>query len=63
MLVDMGINTVMAREFGPGASALLEQHNVKRVTVKSGVKVAEAIQNVKLCERGGESNETQNMSK
>lgn len=47
MLIDMGVTLVMAREFGPGASALLEQHNVKRVTVKSGVKVAEAIQNVK----------------
>ena len=46
-LVDMDVTLVMAREFGPGASALMEQHNVKRVTVKSGVKVAEAIQNVK----------------
>lgn len=46
MLVDMGVNVVAAREFGPGASALLEQHNVKKVTVKPGIKVSEAIEKV-----------------
>lgn len=46
MLADMGINTVMAREFGPGASALLEQHNIKTFEVKAGVLVADAIENM-----------------
>jgi predicted Fe-Mo cluster-binding NifX family protein len=45
-LVDMGVTVVAAREFGQGASALLEQHNVKRVRVKPGIKVTEAVQNV-----------------
>lgn len=45
-LVDIGVTVVAAREFGPGASALLEHHNVRRVTVKPGIKVAEAIEEV-----------------
>jgi predicted Fe-Mo cluster-binding NifX family protein len=43
MLVDMEVNVVMSREFGPGALTLLEQHNVKTVKVKSGVLVSEVI--------------------
>ena len=46
MLVDMGVTAVAAREFGPGASALLEQHNVKRFEVKAGVSVEEAVKSV-----------------
>lgn len=46
MLVEMGVTVVAAREFGPGASALLECHNVKMVIVKPGIKVAEAVQNL-----------------
>ena len=45
-LVDMGVTVVAAREFGPGASALLGHHNVKRFTVKPGIKVTEAVQNI-----------------
>lgn len=46
MLVDMGVNIVAAKEFGPGASALLEQHNVKKIEVKPGMPVAEVVKNV-----------------
>lgn len=45
-LVDMGVTVVAAREFGPGASALLEQNNVKIVRVKPGMKVAEVIEDM-----------------
>lgn len=46
MLVDMGVTAVAAREFGPGASTLLEQHNVKRFEVKAGISVEEALGSV-----------------
>ncbi|MCZ2808454.1 MAG: hypothetical protein O2V44_03775 [Candidatus Bathyarchaeota archaeon] len=42
-LIDFGVNTVIAGEFGPGVSTLLEQFNVTRVKVKSGTRVAEAV--------------------
>ena len=45
-LVDMGVTVVAAGEFGPGASALLEQHNLKIVTVKRGIKVADVIEDI-----------------
>jgi predicted Fe-Mo cluster-binding NifX family protein len=44
MLVDIGVDVIAAREFGPGASALLKQHNVKMLDVRSGVTVAEAVE-------------------
>lgn len=43
MLIDLGVKMVISGELGPGASALLEQHNVKTATVKPGVTVSEAI--------------------
>lgn len=43
MLVDSGVNTVLAGELGPGASALLEQHKVNRIAVKPGTTVRESI--------------------
>jgi len=42
-LTDAGINTIMASEFGPGVSTLLEHFNVAKVEVKSDTRVAEAI--------------------
>ena len=42
-LTDMGVNTVVASEFGPGVSTLLEHFNVAKVEVKSNTRVAEAI--------------------
>jgi len=46
MLVDLGVTVVAAREFGPGASALLEHHNIRKVTVKPGIIVDEVIKDV-----------------
>lgn len=43
MLIDSGVNVVISGGLGPGASALLEQHNVKMVAVKPGILVSEAI--------------------
>ena len=43
MLVDSGVSVVIGAELGPGASALLEQHNVAHIIVKPGIRVTEAI--------------------
>ncbi len=45
MLVDSGVNMVIAAELGPGASALLEQHNITIITAKPGNSVGETIRN------------------
>lgn len=39
MLIDEGVNVVLANELGLGASGLLKQHNVKVVPVKPGTNV------------------------
>jgi len=44
MLIDSGVNMVIAAEFGPGVSTLLDQHSVTKITVKPGIKVADSIQ-------------------
>lgn len=44
MLMDTGVTTVIASEFGPGVSVLLEHFNVKQVTTSRGIQVATAIQ-------------------
>lgn len=46
MLIDSGVNMVLSGELGPGASALLEQHNITMIAVKPGITVSEAIRNV-----------------
>jgi len=46
MLVDSGVNVVLAGELGPGSSALLEQHNVTMIKVEPGISVSEAIRKV-----------------
>jgi predicted Fe-Mo cluster-binding NifX family protein len=43
MLIDEGVNIVIAAEFGPGVSTLLDQHTVTRITAKPGTKVAESV--------------------
>jgi predicted Fe-Mo cluster-binding NifX family protein len=43
MLTDSEVNAVIAAEFGPGVSTLLDQHNVTRVTVDAGTTVTESI--------------------
>jgi predicted Fe-Mo cluster-binding NifX family protein len=42
ILIDKGVTTVVAGEFGPGVSTLLKQFNVTMVKVKRGIPVAEA---------------------
>lgn len=46
MLIDAGVNMVLATELGPGASALLEQHDVATITVKPGASVKESVRKV-----------------
>jgi len=48
MLVDSGVNVVVAGEFGPGVSTLLEQNNVPKVKVKPSTPVAKAIRSAGL---------------
>ena len=43
MLIDADVNMVLASELGPGASALLEQHDVATIAVKPGTPVKESI--------------------
>lgn len=43
MLIDAGVNMVLATELGPGASALLEQHDVATIAVKPGTSVKESV--------------------
>ena len=45
-LVDLKVNLVAATEFGPGASSLLAQHNIKKISVKPDTKVADSIKEV-----------------
>lgn len=52
MLADLGVTAVAAKEFGPGASALLEQKRIKRFIVKAGISVREAAQKI-VSELGG----------
>jgi len=42
-LVDMRTDVIVAGELGPGASALIEDHKMCKVTVKPGTRVREAI--------------------
>jgi len=42
-LTDLGVNTIIASEFGPGVSTLLEHFNMAKVEAKSKTCVAEAI--------------------
>jgi predicted Fe-Mo cluster-binding NifX family protein len=41
-LADMNVDVIVAGEFGPGASALIEDHKIVKVTVKPGTSVNEA---------------------
>ena len=42
-LADLKVNLVMATELGPGASGLLEHHNIRRISVRPNTKVADCI--------------------
>lgn len=43
-LVDLKIDLIIAPQFGPGASTILEQHGVTMIKAEAGTKVREAIQ-------------------
>jgi predicted Fe-Mo cluster-binding NifX family protein len=45
MLIDSGVNTVIAAEFGPGVSTLLDQHEVTKIKVQAGSSVSESLKN------------------
>jgi predicted Fe-Mo cluster-binding NifX family protein len=42
-LSDLKVNLVIAAEFGPGASNLLEHHNIQKFSVKPDSRVADSI--------------------
>jgi len=42
-LTDLGVDTVISGEFGPGVITLLEHFKVAKVKVKPGTPIAEAI--------------------
>jgi predicted Fe-Mo cluster-binding NifX family protein len=43
MLKEKGVDIVVASEFGPGASALLEQSRIRKVVVRAGTVVGDII--------------------
>jgi predicted Fe-Mo cluster-binding NifX family protein len=43
MLLDKGVNIVVATEFGPGVSTLLDQHKVRKITATAGTSVAQSL--------------------
>lgn len=43
MLKSKGIKIVVASEFGPGASAFLEQNKIDKVVARAGTKVSDVI--------------------
>jgi len=46
MLVEEGVQVVVAGEIGPGASSILEHHKVKKMTVKAGTQVFAVIKKI-----------------
>jgi predicted Fe-Mo cluster-binding NifX family protein len=45
-LADLKVNLVIAAELGPGASGLLEHHNIRKTSVKPNTKVADSIKEI-----------------
>jgi len=45
MLIDNGVNIVIAAEFGPGVSTLLDQHKITKIKVNAGSNVSESLKN------------------
>ena len=43
MLTDIGVSAVAFNEIGVGASILLDQNNIRKVKVESGIPVREAV--------------------
>ncbi|MDH5441783.1 MAG: NifB/NifX family molybdenum-iron cluster-binding protein [Candidatus Bathyarchaeota archaeon] len=46
MLTEMGVTAVAAREFGIGASTLLDQNDIKKYKVKTDTPVREVVETV-----------------
>jgi predicted Fe-Mo cluster-binding NifX family protein len=44
MLIDSGVHTVIAAEFGPGISTLLDQHSIDKIDAEAGSKVSELVE-------------------
>lgn len=44
MLIDEGVNIVIAAEFGPGVMTLLDQHKVTKITAAAGTSVKKSIE-------------------
>ena len=42
-LADAEVDLVLAREFGLGASKILEHHDIRKISVKPNIKVADSI--------------------
>jgi predicted Fe-Mo cluster-binding NifX family protein len=45
MLVDLGVDAVIANIFGSGVATLLDQHNMTQIIVDRGTTVTEAVKN------------------
>jgi predicted Fe-Mo cluster-binding NifX family protein len=45
-LADLKVDFVLASEFGPGVSGLLEHHHIRKVIIKPNIKVLDAIKEV-----------------
>jgi len=48
LLVDLGVDAVIANIFGPGVATLLDQHNITQIIVDRGTTVTEAVKNAQL---------------
>jgi len=46
MLIEHGVNMVIAKEIGPGVSTLFEHHKIEKVTVNAGISVKEAVKKI-----------------
>jgi len=46
MLIDEGVNLVVAGEIGPGVSSILKHHNVEKVAFKAGASVLEVLKEI-----------------
>jgi predicted Fe-Mo cluster-binding NifX family protein len=51
MLLDEGVNIVIAAEFGPGVSTLLDQHKVRKITAPAGTSVAQSLKKLLTSEK------------
>jgi predicted Fe-Mo cluster-binding NifX family protein len=54
-LADLKVNSVMATQFGPGASGLLEHHNIGTISVRRNKKVAACIREALSKSKGSAS--------